>query len=43
MPLTDARPGEMYCNYCVDEKGQLRPYEQKVRARGDEGDGGTQT
>jgi len=27
MPLTDARPGEMYCKYCVDEKGALRPFE----------------
>jgi len=27
MPMTDAKPGEMYCHYCVDEKGALRPYE----------------
>lgn len=27
MPLQDAPPGEMYCSYCTDEKGQLRPYE----------------
>lgn len=28
MPLTDAAPGQMYCDYCTDEKGTLRPYEQ---------------
>jgi uncharacterized glyoxalase superfamily protein PhnB len=28
MPLTDGKPGQMYCQYCVDEKGALRPYEQ---------------
>jgi uncharacterized glyoxalase superfamily protein PhnB len=28
MPLTDAQPGQMYCGYCTDEKGKLRPYEQ---------------
>jgi uncharacterized glyoxalase superfamily protein PhnB len=27
MPLKDAKPGAMYCQYCTDEKGQLRPYE----------------
>lgn len=27
MPLTDAKPGDMYCGYCVDEKGRLKPYE----------------
>jgi uncharacterized glyoxalase superfamily protein PhnB len=27
MPLTDAAPGQMYCQYCTDEKGKLRPYE----------------
>jgi len=27
MPLTDAKPGQMYCGYCVDEKGRLKPYE----------------
>ena len=27
MPLTDAVPGQMYCQYCVDEKGKLKPYE----------------
>lgn len=28
MPLTDAEPCQMYCAYCVDEKGALRPFEQ---------------
>lgn len=28
MPLTDAKPGQMYCGHCTDEKGALRPYEQ---------------
>jgi uncharacterized glyoxalase superfamily protein PhnB len=29
MPLKDAVPGvTMFCQYCTDEKGQLRPYEQ---------------
>lgn len=28
MPMTDAQPGVMYCKYCLDEKGKLRPYEQ---------------
>lgn len=28
MPLTDASPGQMYCLYCTDERGKLRPYEQ---------------
>ena len=28
MPLADAQPGQMYCEYCTDEKGKLRPYEQ---------------
>jgi len=27
MPLTDAKPGEMYCHYCTDEHGKLKPYE----------------
>jgi uncharacterized glyoxalase superfamily protein PhnB len=27
MPLTDAKAGQMYCAYCTDEKGALRPYE----------------
>jgi len=28
MPLTDAHPGQMYCQYCTDPKGHLKPYEQ---------------
>jgi uncharacterized glyoxalase superfamily protein PhnB len=28
MPLADAEPGQMYCSYCTDEKGKLKPYEQ---------------
>jgi len=28
MPLADAQPGQMYCGYCTDEKGTLRPYQQ---------------
>lgn len=28
MPMTDAEPGQMYCGYCTDEHGKLRPYEQ---------------
>jgi uncharacterized glyoxalase superfamily protein PhnB len=28
MPLADAAPGQMYCSYCIDEDGKLRPYEQ---------------
>ena len=27
MPLKDSKPGEMYCGYCVDEKGKLKSYE----------------
>jgi len=27
MPLTDAQPGQMYCHYCVDEKGLLKPFD----------------
>lgn len=27
MPLTDAQPGQMYCDHCTDEAGKLRPYE----------------
>jgi uncharacterized glyoxalase superfamily protein PhnB len=27
MPLADAVEGQMYCQYCVDESGRLRPYE----------------
>jgi len=28
MPLTDAAPGQMYCGYCTDDNGKLKPYEQ---------------
>lgn len=28
MPLTDKKPGDMYCDYCVDKTGHLKPYEQ---------------
>ena len=28
MPLTEAAPGQMYCHYCTDEKGELRPYDE---------------
>lgn len=28
MPLADAEPGQMYCEYCTDDKGKLKPYEQ---------------
>jgi uncharacterized glyoxalase superfamily protein PhnB len=28
MPLADAAPGQMYCDYCTDESGKLKPYEQ---------------
>ena len=27
MPLKDAKPGEMFCQYCTDPKGQLKPFE----------------
>lgn len=27
MPLADAEPGQMYCGYCTDEHGTLKPYE----------------
>lgn len=27
MPLADAKPGQMYCPYCVDASGKLKPYE----------------
>lgn len=27
MPLADAQPGQMYCGYCTDDKGTLKPYE----------------
>ncbi len=28
MPLTEAAPGQMYCEYCTDDKGSLKPYSQ---------------
>lgn len=28
MPLQDAEPGQMYCQYCTDAKGKLKSYEQ---------------
>lgn len=28
MPLADAAPGQMYCAYCTDDEGALKPYEQ---------------
>jgi uncharacterized glyoxalase superfamily protein PhnB len=28
MPMSEAKPGRMYCAYCTDERGVLRPYEQ---------------
>lgn len=28
MPMQDAQPGQMYCQYCTAPDGQLRPYEQ---------------
>lgn len=27
MPMKEAEPGQMYCGYCTDDKGQLKPYE----------------
>lgn len=27
MPMKDARPGAMYCDYCLDEQGKLKSYE----------------
>ncbi len=27
MPLADAKPGAMYCAYCTDATGKLKPYE----------------
>jgi uncharacterized glyoxalase superfamily protein PhnB len=27
MPLKDAAPGTMYCGYCTDDRGKLKPYE----------------
>jgi len=28
MPMKDAKPGTMYCGYCTDAAGKLKPYEQ---------------
>jgi hypothetical protein len=28
MPLADAQPGDMYCDHCTDDAGNLRSYEQ---------------
>ena len=28
MPLADSKPGQMYCDYCTNDKGELKPYEQ---------------
>lgn len=28
MPMTDAQPGDMYCQHCTDDKGNLRSYEE---------------
>jgi hypothetical protein len=28
MPLKDAAPGVMYCGYCTDSSGKLKPYDQ---------------
>ncbi len=27
MPLADSKPGQMYCGYCADDAGKLKPYE----------------
>jgi uncharacterized glyoxalase superfamily protein PhnB len=27
MPMPDAKAGEMYCQYCTDEHGKLKPYD----------------
>jgi uncharacterized glyoxalase superfamily protein PhnB len=27
MPMKDAKPGTMYCHYCTDATGKLKPYE----------------
>jgi uncharacterized glyoxalase superfamily protein PhnB len=27
MPMKDAKPGAMYCQYCTDGSGKLKPYE----------------
>ncbi len=31
MPLTDAKPGDMYCDYCTDGSGKLKPYEEVLK------------
>lgn len=28
MPLTDAKTGQMYCDYCTDENGRLKSYDE---------------
>ncbi|MCP4093627.1 MAG: hypothetical protein GY747_09270 [Planctomycetes bacterium] len=28
MPLTDAEPGQVYCDYCTDDAGKLKSYEE---------------
>ena len=28
MPLADAQPGQMYCDYCTNDKGELKPFEE---------------
>lgn len=28
MPLAEAKPGDMYCNYCTDDDGKLRSFEE---------------
>jgi uncharacterized glyoxalase superfamily protein PhnB len=28
MPLKDAKEGEMYCHYCVDDSGKLKSYDE---------------
>jgi len=28
MPLVDAEPGQTYCDYCTDDEGKLKPYEE---------------
>jgi len=28
MPLANAEPGQMYCQYCTDESGKLKSYEE---------------
>ncbi len=28
MPLADAKPGQMFCHYCTDAQGNLKPYEE---------------